>query len=461
MNAVLFDADLIRRCDCAGPRYTSYPTAVQFTDQFGEESYRQVAQASNARSGANPLSIYVHIPFCSSPCFYCGCNRVITRDRSRSSAYLSRLGREIEMQAELFDRGRKVDQLHFGGGTPTFLDKADLSALMDTLSRHFGLASDAAREYSIEIDPRTVTVDSVNALASMGFNRMSLGVQDFDPEVQNAVNRIQPEADTLHVVEAIRHAGVQSVSFDLIYGLPRQTLAGFERTLQSVIKARPDRLAVYAYAHMPHLFKAQRRINAAELPGADLRLKLLGLTIERLTSAGYVYIGMDHFALPTDELVNAKRDKSLQRNFQGYSTHADHDLIGLGVSAIGKVGNTYSQNFKTLPEYGAAIDSGRLPVQRGVQLSDDDLIRRAVIQELMCHEIIDCAQIGKRFGVDFKRYFRVEIERLQELQSLGLTYVRSGCIGVTGAGRLLMRRVAMVFDAYLSPRNGLAHSKVI
>ncbi len=356
------------------------------------------------------------------------------------------------MQAELFSRTRAVDQLHFGGGTPTFLAVEELASLLEHLGRNFSLAAAAHREYSIEIDPRTVTPDSVRALARLGFNRMSLGVQDFDPDVQVAVNRLQSKEQTLRVAQAARDAGVRSIGFDLIYGLPRQTLEGFARTLDAVIEARPDRLAVYAYAHMPRLFKAQKRILVDQLPAPEIRLGLLGLTVERLTAAGYVYVGMDHFALPDDELVRAKRKRSLQRNFQGYSTHADQDLIGLGVSAIGKVGDSYSQNFKSLPDYYAAIDAGHLPVQRGILLSEDDRIRRAVIQDLMCHELIDCAAIGRRFDIDFKRYFGREIERLQELQALGLTYVKYGCIGVTLAGRLLMRTVAMVFDGYNNGR---------
>jgi oxygen-independent coproporphyrinogen-3 oxidase len=286
----------------------------------------------------------------------------------------------------------------------------------------------------------------------MGFDRMSLGVQDFDPAVQIAVNRIQSREETVRVAEAARAAGVRSLSFDLIYGLPRQTLEGFSRTLSAVLDARPDRLAVYAYAHMPRVFKAQKHIKAGELPSPDLRLRLLELTVSALTGAGYVYIGMDHFALPDDELVRAKKAGTLQRNFQGYSTHADQDLIGLGVSSIGKVGQTYSQNFKSLPDYYAAVEAGYLPVQRGIQLTDDDVIRRSVIQQLMCHECIDCAAIGRAFGIDFKRYFSVELERLQELQGMGLVYVERGCIRITDVGRLLMRRVAMVFDAYLAPR---------
>ena len=461
MDAVQFDADLIRRCDRAGPRYTSYPTAVQFTTAFGEDAYRRTALASDDSPAAGPLSVYVHVPFCASPCFYCGCNRIITRSRDRAEAYLARLKREIGLQASLFRRDRSVEQLHLGGGTPTFLAPGEIASLMEGLDAHFSLAAVGKREFSIEIDPRTVSPADVHALAALGFNRMSLGVQDFDPAVQEAVNRIQPETQTWRVVDAAREAGVGSISFDLIYGLPRQTLAGFERTLAAVVKARPDRLAVYAYAHMPRLFKAQRRIQPEQLPSPEMRLQLLGLSVAKLTEAGYVYIGMDHFALPDDELVRAKRNRSLQRNFQGYSTHAEHDLIGLGVSSIGKVGDSYSQNCKNLPDYYAAVDAGHLPVQRGIRLSEDDRIRRAVIQELMCHEVIDCRALGERFGIDFKRYFGVELERLQELQALGLTYVRGGCIGVTDAGRLLMRTVAMVFDAYLTPRSSETFSKVI
>jgi oxygen-independent coproporphyrinogen III oxidase len=461
MNTLQFDAELIRRCDVSGPRYTSYPTAVQFTSAFGVDAYRKAALESSERSPHSPLSLYVHIPFCASPCLYCGCNRIITRNRDRAREYVSKLKREIELQAQLFPKTRAVDQLHFGGGTPTFLDRSELASLMDHLAACFSFADESKREYSIEIDPRTVTPEDVKALSGMGFDRMSLGVQDFDREVQIAINRIQTKEETLRIADAAREAGVHSLSFDLIYGLPRQSLEGFGRTLEAVLDARPDRLAVYAYAHMPRIFKAQRHIKAEELPSPDLRLRLLELTVSALTGAGYVYIGMDHFALPDDELVRAKNAGTLQRNFQGYSTHADQDLVGLGVSSIGKVGLSYSQNFKSLPDYYAAVDAGHLPVSRGVRLTEDDVIRRSVIQQLMCHERIDAAAIGRAFGIDFKRYFSVELERLQELQGLGLVYVERGCIRITDAGRLLMRRVAMVFDAYLAPRAAESYSKVI
>jgi oxygen-independent coproporphyrinogen-3 oxidase len=462
MTGLHFDPELIRRYDCAGPRYTSYPTAVQFHPGFDAAAYRAAALDNSIRAGTDPLSLYVHVPFCSSPCFYCACNRVITRSNDRARAYLTRLYREIEMQSALFGRSRAVEQLHFGGGTPTFLGTAELGDLMSHIGRHCSLTELPSREYSIEIDPRTVTRDSIRSLAALGFNRMSLGVQDFDEAVQRAINRIQPAADTLRVVDAAREAGVGSVSFDLIYGLPRQSLSGFERTLQTVLQARPDRLAVYAYAHLPHVFKAQRRLETQDFPSVDTRLALLGLTVETLTSAGYEYIGMDHFALPEDELVRAKGAGTLHRNFQGYSTRAQCDLIGLGVSSIGKVGNTYAQNCKLLPDYYAAIDAGRLPVQRGIRLSPDDLVRRAVIQQLMCHERIDCEALGRQLGIDFGRYFSAELENLGVLQADGLIVRRSNEIVVTAAGRLLIRNVAMVFDTYLQTRESTAaFSRVI
>jgi oxygen-independent coproporphyrinogen-3 oxidase len=452
MTAPQFDLELIRRYDCAGPRYTSYPTAVQFRPDFSEAAYRE--EAGRVREGASrrALSLYVHLPFCTSPCFYCGCNRIITRSVDRGEAYLQRLYREIELQAPLFESGRVVEQLHFGGGTPTFYTPVQLSQLMAALRAHFALTDAPTREYSIEIDPRTVTAALVAELAALGFNRMSLGVQDFDPDVQRAVNRIQPASETLALVAAARAVGVGSIGFDLIYGLPRQTVSSFERTLRTVIEARPDRIATYAYAHMPHLFKAQNRLSAQDLPSAEERLELLRLTIDALTSAGYEYIGMDHFALPGDELALAKHGRTLQRNFQGYSTHSLHDLVALGVSAIGKVGSAYAQNHKLLPDYYKALDAGRLPVQRGVRLTFDDEVRAATIQELMCQERVEFAAISRAFRVDFPEFFRLELERLQPLAADGLVRIGSNCIEITPRGRLLMRNVAMVFDAYLQAR---------
>jgi oxygen-independent coproporphyrinogen-3 oxidase len=452
MTSLCFDRELIERYDCAGPRYTSYPTAVQFHTGIGEAAYRAAARERAEQHSADPLSLYVHLPFCTSPCFYCACNRIITRSEDRGTAYLQRLFREIEMQAQLVGRNRAVKQLHFGGGTPTFFSIAQLGQLMTELRTHFRLTDSPAREYSIEIDPRTVTPESVVDLAHLGFNRMSLGIQDFDEAVQRAVNRIQSAVDTLRIVAAARAAGVGSISFDLIYGLPRQTLAGFSRTLQTVLEARPDRIAVYAYAHMPQAFKAQRRLSAQDLPTPQTRLDLLRLTIERLTTAGYEYIGMDHFALPDDELARAKRARTLHRNFQGYSTRALYDLVGLGVSAIGKVGSCYVQNYKQLPEYYASIDGGRLPVQRGIRLSSDDRIRAAVIQDLMCHEQVEFAAIDAAFGIDFGSYFQAEIEQLRTLEADGLVDVEAHAIRITPRGRMLTRNVAMVFDAWLRQR---------
>jgi oxygen-independent coproporphyrinogen III oxidase len=449
MSAPRIDAELIRRYECRGPRYTSYPSAVQFHTGFDANAYRNAASASNLARPARDLSLYVHIPFCASPCFYCGCNKIVTRSMDRADAYLARLYREIELQSELFDAGRVVQQLHFGGGTPTFLDPPRLQALLSQLSQHFELTSKPEHEYSIEIDPRTVDARYVDALAELGFHRMSLGVQDFDPAVQRAINRVQPADETLAVIEHARTAGFGSISVDLIYGLPLQTVAGFERTLQQVIAARPDRLAVYAYAHLPQVFKPQRRLKAEDLPTPEVRLELLRLTIERLTAAGYEYVGMDHFALPTDELVSAKRQRTLHRNFQGYSTRAQCELVGLGVSSIGKVGNAFAQNYKTLPDYYAAVDAGRLPVQRGIAMHRDDIVRAAVIQELMCHERIGFASLSRQLHIDFERYFADELQRLKPLEADSLIARTADEIIVTDTGRLLIRNVAMVFDAYL------------
>jgi len=458
-NAVRFDPELIRRYDRNGPRYTSYPTAVQFHTGFDAARYR--AAAASVRPATGPLSLYVHVPFCASPCFYCGCNKLITRDPVKAQRYLELLEREIELQAPFFNRSRTVEQLHFGGGTPTFLTLTQLTQLLDALRRHFCLTDAAEREYSIEIDPRTLTPESLPALARMGFNRVSLGVQDFDPDVQRAVNRVQSMEQTLLAIDEARACGFVSVSVDLIYGLPKQTLASFARTLDAVAAARPDRVAVYGYAHMPRLFKAQRQIDAAELPSAATRIDLLGLTIQKLTDAGYAYIGMDHFALPDDELARAQRDGTLQRNFQGYSTRADCDLVALGVSAIGKVGDAYAQNAKTLREYYAALEANKLPIQRGVELTADDKVRRAVIQQLMCQGVVRFEAIDAQFGVDFASYFAAEIERLRDMQSDGLVRLTPRTIEVQPAGRLLLRNIAMTFDAYLPATASETFSKAI
>jgi oxygen-independent coproporphyrinogen-3 oxidase len=453
------DLDLIRRLDRNGPRYTSYPTADRFIDTFGPAAYRQAASRRNVAGKHRDLSLYVHLPFCNTVCFYCGCNKVVTRDHSKGEKYLTYLYREIDMQSELFAADPRVTQMHWGGGTPTFFTDHELSGLFEHLRTRFELAQG---EYSIEVDPRTVDPQRVQALHEMGFNRMSLGVQDFDPDVQRAVNRLQSEAQTLAVIEAARRCGFQSVNIDLIYGLPLQTLESYDRTLGKVLAAQPDRVAVYNYAHLPARFKPQRRIKAEEIPSPDVKLKLLGLAAQRLTEAGYVYIGMDHFAKPDDALAIAQRHGRLQRNFQGYSTHAECDIVGLGVSAIGAIGPTYSQNERSLDPYYACLDAGELPVMRGMTLTADDLLRRAVIMNLMCHFALSKEAIEIAYLVDFDRYFATELAELAELQAAGLVELEAGWINVTPKGRMLIRNVCMVFDKYLrEDQESVRYSRVI
>jgi oxygen-independent coproporphyrinogen-3 oxidase len=449
MPSSAFNADLLRRYDRPGPRYTSYPTAPQFSDAFGEAELRAAVAASNGDPIPRRLSIYAHVPFCQSPCFYCGCNRIITRDRSRSEPYLARLHREIDMMAALFDRDREVAQLHFGGGTPNFLSPAQLGDVVDALRRQFRFAPAEDSDISIELDPRFVTPDDVAELGQVGFHRASLGVQDFNPDVQRAVNRVQGVDETRAIVDACRARGFRSVNIDLIYGLPRQTLDGFAATLDTVIAMRPDRLAVYGYAHLPEIFRPQQRIVAAELPSAEDRLALLGLAIERLSAAGYAYIGMDHFALPDDALAMAQARGSLHRNFMGYTTHADSDLVGLGVSAISHIGDTFSQNPRDLPAWEAAIDAGHLPVFRGMQLDPDDVLRADLIQQLMCQGEVPVDALERRHDIVFSDYFADALARLAPLVDDGLVRIEAGRIRATVRGRLLLRNIAMCFDRYL------------
>ncbi|MDE2150150.1 MAG: oxygen-independent coproporphyrinogen III oxidase [Gammaproteobacteria bacterium] len=444
------ETDLLRRYDRPGPRYTSYPTALEFDPRFGEADYRAAAARCNAGAGRDPLSLYVHIPFCASPCFFCGCTKVITRQMPLAETYLERLYREIERQSMLFPRSRVVEQLHLGGGTPTFLSAGQLADLMGHLGRHFALSSTPEREFSIEIDPRTVTTRTLSQLPDIGFNRVSLGVQDFDPAVQAAVNRVQPAAQTMQLIDAAKRGDFKSISVDLIYGLPLQTEASFERTLDLLLAARPDRIAAYSYAHLPQRFKPQRRIRTDQLPSPEEKLALLQLTVRRLTGAGYVYIGMDHFALPGDELVKAAERGDLQRNFQGYSTHGDTDLIGFGMSAIGRIGESYAQNARSLTDYCAAIDADGLAIRRGLRLSAEDLLRRDVIAALMCRGQLRFSDVEARHAIDFAAHFSREVAALQTLAADGLVTLEADRIQVTAAGRYLLRAVAMVFDAYLS-----------
>ena len=446
---IAFDAGLLRRYDRPGPRYTSYPTAPQFNADFGEAALREVARASNEDPIPRPLSLYVHVPFCFSPCFYCGCNRIITRDLSRGRAYLERLEREIALMAPLFDRDREVIQLHFGGGTPNFLDAAQLCGVVETLRGAFRFADSDDRDISVELDPRFCNPADMPVLAAAGFNRTSLGVQDFDPTVQDAVNRIQSVEETRAIVDACRGAGMRSVTIDLIYGLPGQSLDGFRRTLDTVVAMRPDRLAVYSYAHLPHIFKPQKQIDDALLPDPDTKLALLQAAVEQLTAAGYVYIGMDHFALPDDELAVAQARGGLHRNFMGYTTHADSDLVGLGVSAISHIGNSFSQNPRDLPSWEIALDEGRLPVFRGMRMDEDDEIRADLVQSLMCQGEVRVRAFQERHGIGFAEYFADDLQRLWPLADDGLVDVGPEAIRATPRGRLLLRNIAMCFDRYL------------
>ncbi len=447
-NSLLFNAELIQRYDVAGPRYTSYPTAVQFNEQFNGSDYHQCVVKSNA--SGKPLSLYFHIPFCDTVCFYCACNKVVTKDYTRSKKYLHYLDKEMHLQSKLFDSQRKVEQLHWGGGTPTFLNISEMQALMASTHKYFTLLDDDKGEYSIEIDPRSVTGETITALRQLGFNRMSLGVQDFDPLVQRAVNRIQPKSQTLEVIASARENNVKSLSIDLIYGLPLQTCKGFMQTLTEVIEANPDRLSIFNYAHLPKMFKPQRRINEKELPSATEKLQILQKTIEYLTDAGYVYIGMDHFAKPDDELAIAQENGSLYRNFQGYSTHAECDLVAMGITSIAQVANSYSQNVKDLESYYACLDKGELPLFRGILLEHDDVLRRAVITQLICHFKLSFVSIAKTFDIDFYNYFSSELKKLMLMQKDGLLQITEEGIRVHPPGRLLIRNICMVFDKYLN-----------
>ncbi len=459
MSELIFDTDLIRRYDKAGPRYTSYPTAVQFHTDFTADDYKAQLEASNATG--RDLSLYFHIPFCDTICFFCGCNKIATKDRSRAEPYLRRVYKELEMQSALIDPARQVRQLHWGGGTPTFISHDEMRELMNMTRKFFTLADDSEGEYSIEIDPREATAETIKILREVGFNRMSLGVQDFDPAVQKAVNRIQPEEQTYAVIEAARKEGFHSVSLDLIYGLPHQSMATFSATLEKVLEMNPDRLSVFNYAHLPEMFKPQRRINEADLPSADEKLAILKNTIDTLIGAGYVYIGMDHFARPDDELAIAQANGLLYRNFQGYSTHADCDLVALGVTSIGKVGDCFAQNFKPMDDYTARIDNNELAIFRGFALSADDRLRQEVINQLICNFVLNFAEIENKFNITFADYFAVELDDLKVMKDDGLIDINAENISVSSAGKLLIRNICMVFDIYLRNKTEQRFSKVI
>lgn len=443
-----FDAALIQKYAMSGPRYTSYPTAVEFTDAFTETDLRQALDASNA--AGRDLSIYIHIPFCEHVCYYCACNKIITHNHAQADDYLRYLETDIRRQFAHINSGRRAVQLHLGGGTPTFIAPEQQTRLINILKDYTPFAPDAEGEYGIEIDPRTVDDAYLAHLRSLGYNRVSFGVQDFDPAVQQAINRVQPLEDVAAIMESARRHGYHSLSADLIYGLPLQTPDTFARTVDEMIKLAPDRLAVFNYAHMPQLFGAQKQINAAQLPDAAMKLDILKNTIAQLTDAGYIFIGLDHFAKPSDSLVQHQQAGTLYRNFQGYSTFSDCDLLGFGLSAIGQIGSVYSQHEKARSKYYDAIDAGRLPVARGRYLSADDRIRRAAITDIMCNLRLEWHTLSTRFGINAESYFAPEIARLAPLADDGLLHFTHNGIAVDGVGRLLIRNIAMIFDAYLN-----------
>ena len=441
----LFDLALIKKYDQSGPRYTSYPTANNFS-VFTQAQYESQVALSNHRKGS--ISLYCHIPFCDTVCFYCGCNKVVTKDKTKAEIYLQALFKEIEIQSMLFDKTRQVEQMHFGGGTPTFLSNEQIILLSKKLQSAFKFSDDG--EYSIEIDPRGVDKDTIEALIKARFNRISLGVQDFNADVQKAVNRIQSFEQTQSVIRIARESGFKSVSIDLIYGLPRQSVTTFKATLEQVAELRPERISIFNYAHLPELFKPQRRINILELPNADEKLAIFKYSIDFLLAQGYVYIGMDHFALPEDPLAIAQNEGHLYRNFQGYSTHASCDIVGLGLSSIAQVGDSFSQNEKDLESYYQKINAGELPVIKGQNINEDDKLRRLVIMDLICNFELDFGKIEKDFAVNFKDYFKDAFEPLTQMHHDGLIELTGHSIKVMDKGKLLIRNICMVFDAYLA-----------
>ncbi len=453
------DASLLRRFDGPGPRYTSYPTADRFVEAFGADAFAGWL-GSRAVMPAQPLSLYVHIPFCNTICYYCACNKVITRDHRKAVEYLGHLRSEIGLVADQLEPGRSVQQLHLGGGSPTYLTSDELRHLVHMITECFAL--EQGGEYGVEVDPRTTAPEKVRTLSALGFNRLSIGVQDFDEDVQRAVNRIQSFELTRACVEAAREAGFRSINLDLIYGLPRQTRETFARTLDQVLALAPDRVALYHYAHLPERFKPQRRIHVAEVPSSEEKLHIMVQAIRRLTERGYEYIGMDHFARIDDDLAKAQRQGRLHRNFQGYSTRPECDLIGLGVSAISKIGPTYSQNARSLDEYYDRLNSGRLPTTRGLVLNADDLVRRSVIMALMCHFEVPKETIESAYLIRFDEYFGRELQELRPLEQAGLVENSRDWITVTPLGKLLVRAIAMTFDSYLrDDQSSRPYSKIL
>ncbi len=446
-NLIKWDLDLIKRYDLSGPRYTSYPTAVQFDPELSSSDL--VTTGQNSADLNAPLSLYVHIPFCAHVCYYCACNKVITRNRKKAQPYLDTLYKEMAQLSKWYNNDRQVTQLHWGGGTPTFISHEQMRELMQQMRANFNLLDDDSGDYSIEIDPREATEETIQVLREIGFNRISLGLQDIDPKVQEAVNRVQSVEQTSAILEEARRQGFRSLNLDLIYGLPYQTFDGFNETLDTVIEMNPDRLSVFNYAHLPDRFRPQRHIDESTLPSPETKLAILESTISKLLAAGYVYIGMDHFAKPDDELAIAQNTGKLHRNFQGYTTHSECDLVAMGVSAISQIGSVYYQNQHEMQAYTDAVESEKHAIKRGVSLTQDDIIRRHVITHLICHFELEKAPIEQRFGIQFDQYFADAQQELSAFTSDGLIQMDTKRITVSPAGRLLIRRICMAFDAYI------------
>lgn len=448
---------LAEKYACSGPRYTSYPTALQFGENFHVQQFLDGIR--NSKPEANKaLSLYVHVPFCHDICYYCACNKIVTRDETASRRYLNFLSREISMQGELHGSTRPITQMHWGGGTPTYLDDAELTELMHELASHFHLLDSGYREYSIEIDPRTVATGRIALLKGLGFNRISLGIQDFDPLVQKSINRIQPMASVRKLVSDIRHHDFRSLSFDLIYGLPYQDHYTMETTLQRVIELKPDRIACYNYAHLPDRFPSQRAIDRLSLPSAKEKLLLQQMITETLQQSGYVHIGMDHYVLPNDDLAIAQREGRLQRNFQGYSVNMASDLLGIGVSSISQIGDTYVQNERNIDNYYTRLAQSRLPINRGCEMNAEDKLRRHVIMDLICNLQLDIPDVDRRFDIDFVQHFAPELDRLSGMQTDGLLEYEDDLLQITERGRPFLRNICMIFDQYLAQSPGLGHS---
>lgn len=445
---MIIDKEMIIKYDVKGPRYTSYPTALQFHSLFTEDKYRWFVNDSNQHFIPKPLSLYLHIPFCKSLCYYCGCHKFITSNHDKVEKYLNSIKREIELQAKLFDKDRDLKQIHFGGGTPTYLTIGQLQELLQTIKENF-TPSKHDLEIAIEVDPRTTDINDIHLMAELGINRMSFGVQDFDKEVQVAINRIQGRQQTLELLQAARQAGVKSISTDIIYGLPKQTTQSFKKTLNTIIDARPDRVALYNYAHIPDKIKSQTLIATNAIPSSNEKLELMCMSIQSLTDAGYQHIGMDHFALPEDALSISLEKGTLHRNFQGYSTHGDCDIIGIGVSAISRVNETYSQNDKELNSYHAKVKKDKLPIIKGYALSEEDQICSDVIQEIMCRKYVNFVEFSYKHQINFSYYFHQELAQLKPMINDGLITVTEEEFTVTSKGRLFLRNIAMAFDTYL------------